>query len=280
MNGNGVPAAGTREMRRLALRQVPMVLMYHGVEEVPEDPHGLCVTPARFAEQMTWLADRGLRGVGMSELLDAMRAGRDRGLVGITFDDGYVSVLENAVPELSRHGFTATMFIISGRLGGTNEWDAGPVWPLMSADQVAKVEAAGMEIGSHSATHTRLAGVGAGRLAAEVSGSRADLGELLGHPIAGFAYPWGNMDAAARQAVRDAGYDYACSVETPLPDLGIMALPRITFFQRDGASRMAAKRRFFRSYTAAKSTRRRLAYNPHAQAAKRRLYAVAGKKPA
>ena len=35
-------------------------------------------------------------GVGIGTLVDAMRAGRQRGLVGITFDDGYVNVLEAA----------------------------------------------------------------------------------------------------------------------------------------------------------------------------------------
>jgi len=273
MTNNG-RSGSQATLDKLSLGQVPIVLMYHGVEEVPADPHGIVVTPARFAEQMTWLKGRGLRGVGMGMLVDAMRAGRAQGLVGITFDDGYVNVLDNAVPELLRHGFTATTFIISGRLGGTNEWDAGPVWPLMSADQVKAVAAAGMEIGSHSATHTRLAGVGAERLKAEIDESRSNLSNLVGHPIRGFAYPYGNMDAAARRAVRDTGYDYACSVETPMANLGIMALPRIVFNQQDGSGRMAAKRLFFRSYTAVKGTRRMMAYNPLAQTVKKRLYAI------
>ncbi len=140
----------------------------------------------RFAEQMSWLKAHGLRGVGIGTLIDAMRAGRLRGLVGITFDDGYVSVLEAAVPELLRHGFTATMFIISGRLGGSNEWYEGPAQPLMSAEQVGELAAAGMEVGSHAATHVRLAGIGADRLEAEVSGSRASIGELYWRPGAGF----------------------------------------------------------------------------------------------
>ena len=37
---------------RLGLGRVPMILMYHGVAEVAEDPNQLCVTPSRFAEQM------------------------------------------------------------------------------------------------------------------------------------------------------------------------------------------------------------------------------------
>ena len=232
-----------------------MILMYHGVADEAEDPNRLCVAPSRFAEQMTWLKRRGLRGVGIATLVDAMRAGRARGLVGITFDDGYVNVLEAAMPELRRHGFTASMYIISDRLGGSNEWDEGPSWPLMSASQVGELAAAGMEIGSHGATHVHLAGLGAAQLDAEVGGSRASLGELTGAPIRGFAYPYGSMDAVARSAVRDAGYDYACAVQTPMSELGLMALPRVYVGQSDDARRMAAKRLLFRGYIAVKGRR-------------------------
>jgi len=225
------------------------------VADEAEDPNHLCVAPNRFAEQMTWLKRRGLRGVSIETLVDAMRAGRPRGLVGITFDDGYVSVLEAALPELRRHGFTATMFIVSGRLGGSNEWDEGPRWPLMSAGQVGELAAAGMEIGSHSTTHVRLAGLDAGQLKAQIAESKASLADLTGAPVRGFAYPYGSMDAAARMAVRDAGYDYACAVQTPLRELGIMALPRVYVGQSDDARRMAAKRLLFRGYIAVKGRR-------------------------
>ncbi len=242
-------------MSKLGLGQVPMILMYHGVADVAEDPNQLCVTPSRFAAQMAALQRLGLRGVAIGTLVDAMRAGRQRGLVGITFDDGYVNVLEAALPELKCRGFTASVFIISGRLGGTNDWDGGPSWPLLSASQVGELAAAGMEVGSHSTTHVRLAGQPASQLETEVSGSRSSLGELVGAPVRGFAYPYGSMDAAARRAVRGAGYDYACAVQTPMAALGIMALPRIYVGQQDGAARMTAKRFLYRGYIAIKGIR-------------------------
>jgi peptidoglycan/xylan/chitin deacetylase (PgdA/CDA1 family) len=238
---------------QLRLRDVPMIFMYHGVADVDEDPNQLCVSPARFAEQMDWLARRGLRGVGIATLVDAMRAGRQRGLVGLTFDDGYINVLETALPELKRHNFSATAYIISDRLGGTNEWDEGPVWPLLSADGVRELAAAGIEIGSHAATHPRLAGIGPERLSAEVADSRISLATLLGTEIRGFAYPYGSMDAAARGAVREAGYDYACAVDASLPQIGLMALPRIYVGQQDDAKRMAAKRLSYRGRIALRS---------------------------
>lgn len=239
----------------MGLRQVPRILMYHGVADVAEDPNRLFVSPGRFAAQMQWLERRGLRGVSVGELVSAMRAGRHRGLVGITFDDGYASVLAGALPELVRRGFTASFFIIAGLIGGTNEWDDGPSWPLLPARGVWELAAAGMEIGSHSATHARLAGLPPARLAAEIGSGRAALASLTGTRIEGFAYPYGSMDAAARQAVRDAGYGYACAVQTPRAQLGLAALPRIYIGEADNAVRMAAKCRLYRSYIAVRGRR-------------------------
>ncbi len=243
MSDRGATAADT-----LRLSQVPFILTYHRVAEVAEN--SLCVTPRRFAEQMAWLKRHGLRGVGVGTLVDAMRAGSHRGLVGITFDDGYDNLVEAALPALLRHEFTATVFIVSGLLGGTNKWDEGPVWPLMAADQVRELAAAGMEIGSHTVTHLRLAGAEADQLKAEVSDSRASLSDLIGAEIRGFAYPYGSMDTGAQQAVRDAGYDYACAVNTPMSELGPVTLPRMFIAECDGNMRMTAKRLLFRPYFA------------------------------
>jgi peptidoglycan/xylan/chitin deacetylase (PgdA/CDA1 family) len=241
--------AATRPLDdRFTLRQCPLILMYHTVADVPEDPNQLAVAPARFAEQMAWLARAGLRGVGVGELVDAMRDGRQHRLVGITFDDGYASVLDSALPVLRRHGFGATVFAVAALLGRSNEWDEGPAWPLLDDAGITDLAAAGVEIGSHGATHVRLAGLPAAQVAAEVRDSMADLAALTGIQPRGFAYPYGSVDPAARRAVRDAGYSYACAVVTPLAQLGFTALPRIYVGQRDGAVHMRGKRLLYRPY--------------------------------
>jgi peptidoglycan/xylan/chitin deacetylase (PgdA/CDA1 family) len=255
MSDDGTFAPSRLEPARLALGDIPMVLMYHTVADTSYDPNMLAVSPGQFARQLAWLKRLGLRGVAVGTLVAALRAGRTRGLVGITFDDGYSAVLANAVPELLRHGFTATVFMIADRLGGTNDWDDGTPWPLLSGSQIGELAAAGMEIGSHSATHVRLAGVAPGRLEAEVAGSRETLRRLSDAEIRGFAYPYGDMDATTRRAVRDAGYDYACAVSTPRDALGLMALPRMYVGQQDGPGRMTAKRLLFRRHIVMKGDR-------------------------
>jgi peptidoglycan/xylan/chitin deacetylase (PgdA/CDA1 family) len=239
----------------LSLRNMPMILMYHAVAQTRDDPNQLSVPPAVFAAQMRWLAGRGLRGVSMATLVDAMRTGRHGRMVGITFDDGYDSVLESAVPELQRYGFGATAFIVADRLGCTNEWDTGPAWRLLTGDGVRALAAAGIEIGSHSATHRPLPGASDGQLAAEIGGSRSTLRDLTGSQVRGFAYPYGSMDAAVRAAVRTAGYDYACAVETAVADIGMMALPRVYIGRRDDAPRMLAKRLLYKGHIALKGRR-------------------------
>jgi peptidoglycan/xylan/chitin deacetylase (PgdA/CDA1 family) len=235
--------------------EIPLVLMYHAVAEVTQDPHQLAVTPQRFRAQMAFLRRIGLRGVAVADLVDAFAAGRHRGLVGITFDDGYAGVLDNALPVLREHGFGATVYIVSERLGGANDWDRGPVWPLLNADGVAQLATAGLEIGSHSATHVRLAGLPADRLRHEISSSRQQLQALLGHAPHGFAYPYGSMDAAARAAVANAGYTYACAVSSPRSSVGPMALPRIYIGQRDTALRLLTKRMLYRRHVVTQGER-------------------------
>ncbi|WP_246236476.1 polysaccharide deacetylase family protein [Actinomadura chibensis] len=218
---------------------MPLVLMYHSVDHFDEDPHLVTVSPARFARQMAWLRARGLRGVGMRELLDAHAAGRARGLVGLTFDDGYADFVTRAVPALLRYGFGATVFVVSGRIGTYNAWDDGPRKPLMTADQIRTAADAGMEIASHGRYHVSLPGADDTELREELEESRAVLEDLVEGPVTGFAYPYGHATAREVEAVRAAGYDYACDISPDEP--ARHALPRTYVGDRDGPVRLRAK---------------------------------------
>jgi peptidoglycan/xylan/chitin deacetylase (PgdA/CDA1 family) len=215
--------------------------MYHSISpaRVP-DPHRIRVTPARLGAHLRLLRRLGLRGVSLVELLAARERGRADGLVGLTFDDGYTDFLDHAVPVLARHGMTATLYVVAGRLGGTNEWDAGPRLRLVDADQVRAVAAAGHEVGSHTLTHARLTGAGAATLAEEVTGSRRVLEEVLQADVPGFCYPWGDFDAAAVEAARAAGYDHACVTGDYVPGHRF-AVPRSYVAPGDGAPHLLAK---------------------------------------
>jgi peptidoglycan/xylan/chitin deacetylase (PgdA/CDA1 family) len=231
LRGRLIAAAGGR----------PAVLMYHAVGHAAEDPFGLYVTPQRFAAQLATLARLGLRGVSLADLGDAEQRGEAGGLVGITFDDGYRDVLTHALPALRRHGFGATFYAVSGLLGGTNAWDPPPRRELVSTSDLWRLAADGYEIGSHSVSHRRLAGLEPEVLRHEVADSRSALAALLGEPPRTFCYPYGSVDAAAARAVAEAGYAYACAVHR-VPGLpGAYARPRLGVMQLDRGVRLTAK---------------------------------------
>lgn len=99
------------------------VLLYHRVDTSENDPCGLCVSPERFAQQMEWLAAH-YEVLPLTEFLARRDAGNlERGMVAVTFDDGYLDVLENALPILERFGIPATVFVATGNLGAPFWWD-------------------------------------------------------------------------------------------------------------------------------------------------------------
>lgn len=57
--------------------------------------------------------------MGMDDLYDSIKGRREiaRNSIGITFDDGYEDVYENALPILRRYNLPATVFLTSGFLG-------------------------------------------------------------------------------------------------------------------------------------------------------------------
>lgn len=220
----------------------PFALMYHSVARRSPDPEGLCVPLEVLARQLDTLRRRGLRGVGMGELMTAHRAGTARGLVGLTFDDGYTDFLD-AAELLADRGFAATLYVVAGRFGGTNDWD-GNGWPLLTAAQVREVDALGVEVASHTLTHPHLPRCPPARLRAEVTDSRAVLEDLLGHEVTGFAYPFGDEDPAVVAAVADAGYRDAVRADTGAPSTPAfpdLTVPRSYAGPDDGPVRLAAK---------------------------------------
>ncbi|GGS46013.1 MULTISPECIES: polysaccharide deacetylase family protein [Streptomyces] len=233
-------------VRTSAPGPVPWIAMYHSVGDCSDDPYRVTVSPGRLDRQLCWLRRRGLRGVSVAELLAARARGEGRGLVGLTFDDGYADFLGNALPLLSRWECTATLFVLPGRLGGDNVWDPlGPRKPLLTADGIQQAAAAGVEIGSHGLTHVDLTRADDTLLRAETAGSRAALEELTGAPVTGFCYPYGTVDRRAVAAVREAGYGYACAID-PGRLSGPHVLPRVYIGEQDTAVRLFLKHRLHR----------------------------------
>lgn len=197
------------------------VWMYHHVEPRPLVPcarHAESyLPPEELAAHLALLRRRGYRTLTFVQLSQLWRGGRavPRKTIVLTFDDGCRCFLERAFPLLRAHRMSATLFVVSGELGGTNRWDLAEGErrePLLGVEELRHL-AEGIEVACHSRSHPLLPNLDRGRLEAETAGSKTDLEAALGHPIQTFCYPYGRSSPEAREAVRDAGFLAAAAIE-------------------------------------------------------------------
>jgi peptidoglycan/xylan/chitin deacetylase (PgdA/CDA1 family) len=163
---------------------------------------------------MRWFARLGYQCTSLEAVAQSLVEGRrlpPRCFV-ITFDDGYADTFTTAAPILARFGFTATVFVVSGLVGGTNLWDAGvsPPARLMGWDALSALVQRGFSIGSHTKSHRRLTRLSLEEAWEELSESRRCLESRLSIGVSTFCYPWGDCSPGVRDLVQKAGYLAAC----------------------------------------------------------------------
>ena len=205
-----------RETWMRTTRGVP-VLSYHAF--CSGRSHDRYVTSRRaFARQMAALRALGYRAIAFEELAQALSEARPPPWksVVVTIDDGYRDNLELAHPVLSRRGIPATIFLVSGRIGGRADWEddsSRADRPLLTFEEIARLQADGVRFGAHTRSHRSLPDATEDELIAEVEGSREDLEAALGVPVRTFAYPHGRHDERAVAAVEAAGFVGAGTTE-------------------------------------------------------------------
>jgi peptidoglycan/xylan/chitin deacetylase (PgdA/CDA1 family) len=197
------------------------ILMYHAIEA--RGNAARFTLPLReFERQMRWLQNSGRHLVSLEAVVRAVRgeltvAGEVAGgAVAVTFDDGYEGFYHHALPVLEELAIPATMFVVAGKLGGSDDW-MPPELPrksLMTAGQVRELPSRGITVGSHSMTHARLTELDDVALGRELVDSRARLSELVGGAVDLLAYPYGHYDERVAQTARTAGYASACSTRS------------------------------------------------------------------
>jgi peptidoglycan/xylan/chitin deacetylase (PgdA/CDA1 family) len=180
------------------------VLYYHGIPTQYR---------ARFARQMEMLGRWG-------QVVPACYRGdlpQGRKPVALTFDDAFLSVAENALPELVARSFCSTIFVPVGVLGRHPNWSAEDTSDqdeiVMSPEQLKDLPANLVSIGSHSVTHPHLSQLDRDDARNEIEDSRSQLQQLTGRDIRLFAFPYGDHSPSVIESCRDAGYEFAFTIE-------------------------------------------------------------------
>jgi len=221
------------------------ILLYH---RVADDEDELAVTPARFREQMETLARDGYRVLGVPLAYDAVvRGDLTRPTVGLSFDDAFRDVAENALPTLEELGFSATAFVTTGVADGRARfgWYGARRQPaVLGWDELTELDANGvLGFEAHTVTHPDLRALDERTARDEIADSKSELEAWLGRPVTAFAYPTGLFGERERRLVGEAGFAVAVSCEPGLnrADTDAYALRRRQIDARDSLLDFRAK---------------------------------------
>jgi peptidoglycan/xylan/chitin deacetylase (PgdA/CDA1 family) len=246
-----------------------LTLCYHAVSDSWDC--SLAVSREQLERQLRHLVNRGYAGATLSEIVRGEAPGK---ALAVTFDDGYRSVIDRALPVLSELGLPGTVFVPTNFMGGSGpmSWPGIDSWLgtadedellPMSWEQLRELRERGWEVGSHTRSHPHLSQLDDGDLAAELSESRDTCTRELGADCTSIAYPYGDHDERVAAAAERAGYLVAAKLSPgperrfAWPRVGVYPIDRDWRFQvkTSGAMRRVRASRLGDAVEAARSRR-------------------------
>jgi len=180
------------------------ILVYHKINKPDlalsptQTSKKFCVQSDVFESQMKMILQQGYTPLTIQELIkEEQNSTLPTKPIAITFDDGWRSQYEMALPVLLKYRIPATFYIYTGVIGS-------PAY--MTFDHLKELVQDGMEIGDHTKSHVRLTKIDPSRFNEELVGSKHVLEKNLKISISDFAYPYGSYNGTVIDAVRNAGY--------------------------------------------------------------------------
>ena len=193
------------------------VLMYHMINYPKKKAkfNKLRVSPRSFQKQVRYLKDKGYQFIFMSELAES-----EENCVALTFDDGYRDNLVHADKILEEVGGKATLYLVCDRHGRDwsvtkkakhNSGELRDEEKLSDNDVKTMLSNGRWELGAHTVTHAHLPSIDHADLYREITRSKEILEKTFDVNVKSFAYPFGIYSDRDVQAVRDAGFETACT---------------------------------------------------------------------
>lgn len=174
------------------------ILCYHKVGPASEEGRRLNIEPERLVSHVRYFARRKHPIVRAGELAGAWKSPS----VCFTFDDAYVSSLENATAALESFNARGTFYAVAGLVGRQSEWDGEAARPLAGLQTLLDAQARGHEIGNHTFHHPHLDRLDPQAQRAEIESTDRWMRENGLRP-GSFCYPYGAYADAAREAARE-----------------------------------------------------------------------------
>lgn len=156
------------------------VFMYHGVTDYTWGSAELFVSPSVLEEQLRYLVENGYDPIWFEDLREVEKYDKP---VILTFDDGYQDNYTDLFPLLQKYNVKATIFVITGWLGGEK---------YLTPEQVTEMSQSGLvSIQSHTWSHKDMDTLPAEAQREQMSQSKLAILRLTGKEPAVLCYPRG-----------------------------------------------------------------------------------------
>ena len=219
-------------LRRSLVRVTDIpILMYHRIGDGGDSPWW--VLPGDFENHLKSLRANGYKSVLPSDLVAHQRWGWPLPAkpVIITFDDGYLNILEAAEPLMKKYGFRGVSYLITGLVADSPEtrkaYEGSPVlsWPEVRAMQKRGT----IVFGGHSRTHVNLRALADPR--EEIAGCYRDLKKKGRLDPEGFCFPFGQFKEETLACLKKSRFTTGMTCEDGFariePGAKLLELPRV-----------------------------------------------------
>ncbi|MDN3725017.1 polysaccharide deacetylase family protein [Aequorivita sp. SDUM287046] len=165
------------------------ILMYHHITE--HAGKGLTISVEKLEKQFKYLAESGYKTFHFKELLQLKELPKGKNIV-ITFDDGYVSQLNLAMPLLKKYKLKATFFVPLNFLGKTDSWNTTSL-EIMRIEQLKSLDPQLFELGFHSYYHKKYTELSNAEIEADTRRCMEFVSEMELNFAPVLAYPFGKF---------------------------------------------------------------------------------------
>ena len=185
---------------RAAAADSAVMIMYHrfGEEKYPSTN----ITLAQIEDHIGELTSGRYTVLPVRKIVEDLAAGRalPERTVGISIDDGFVSVFAEAWPRFKKAGLPFTLFTAT-------DYHHQPIRGYMSWEQIRELAKDPLvDFGNHSASHFHMADASGLTARAEIERAMRVWEEKIGRRPVLFAYPFGEASRETIEAVREAGF--------------------------------------------------------------------------
>jgi peptidoglycan/xylan/chitin deacetylase (PgdA/CDA1 family) len=152
----------------------------------------------------------------------SVKAIQNKPYVTVTFDDGFVSYAENALPEMIKRHIPSVIFVPCGWIGRQADWvindsARGQLETVLTEAQLKELSRNRLvSIGSHCGSHKDLCLLEDKDAFDEISKSKEQLIEITGEEIGMLSFPFGSFRDSHVVMAKRTGYTRVFSI-LPIP---------------------------------------------------------------